>query len=266
MAAPLGSTLTKIGTRFCCRFLDFRTLNSVKVTQIGTNLHNYAFKNYFRENIRQRKVIFGRYLCTLHRDRKCWKCGTPTDEEKELFFCNCGVVQSVPSDLTYFKVMNCEEKFDIDIKSLASLYKNLQSRLHPDKFGQCSKEEQALAEYQSAFVNKAYNTLLKPLSRGQYLLEIHGDPIEEANSAVDPNFLMEVMEINEDISEAVGNDKALNQLDDINNARMEKCIENVSSAFAANDIPKAKEFLIKLKYFSNIDGKIKEIYRRNMDQ
>jgi DnaJ-domain-containing protein 1 len=35
--------------------------------------------------------------------------------------------------------MNCEEKFDIDIKSLASLYKNLQSRLHPDKFGQCSK-------------------------------------------------------------------------------------------------------------------------------
>ena len=128
------------------------------------------------------------------------------------------------------------------------------------------QEELALAESQSAFVNKAYFTLLKPLSRGQYLLEIHGDPIEETNSAVDPSFLMEVMEINEDIAEAVGNKEAMNQLDDINNARMEKCIENVSKAFAADDVPKAKECLIKLKYFSNIDDKIRELYRQNMDQ
>jgi molecular chaperone HscB len=126
------------------------------------------------------------------------------------------------------------------------------------------QEEQKLAEEQSSFINKAYNTLLKPLSRGEYLLELHGDPIEEANTAVDPEFLMGIMEFNEDIVEVTDNSQALQQLDDINNARMEVCVKEISSAFLENNVPKAKHLLVKLKYFSNIDDKIKLIRRNKM--
>lgn len=104
------------------------------------------------------------------------------------------------------------------------------------------------------------------MSRGQYLLEIHGDPIEESNTSVDPSFLMEIMEFNEDIAEASSNKDAVIKLDNINSARMEKCIDDVSKAFSENDVPEAKRCLVKLKYFSNIDDKIKEIYRKEMDR
>ncbi|XP_045216916.2 iron-sulfur cluster co-chaperone protein HscB-like [Mercenaria mercenaria] len=266
MAAPLGSALTKIGTRFCCRLRRFKTLSSIQCIPSSSISHLCIDRHYCLQHSTPDFIKNQRNFSSLHKDRKCWKCGSPTDEEKELFFCNCGVVQSVPEDLTYFKVMNCEEKFDIDTNSLSRLYKDLQRKLHPDKYSQRSKEELALAEQQSAFVNRAYNTLLKPLTRGQYLLEIHGDPIDESTSAVNPNFLMEIMEFNEDIAEAVGNKDAVGQLDNINSSRMEKCVEEVSKAFAADDVPKAKECLIKLKYFTNIDDKIKDIFRKHMDQ
>ena len=46
-------------------------------------------------------------FCSLSfEERKCWKCGAETNTKKELFFCNCGVVQEVPSDLRYFEVIN----------------------------------------------------------------------------------------------------------------------------------------------------------------
>ena len=41
--------------------------------------------------------------CSLD-ERKCWQCGAETNKKEELFFCNCGVVQEVPTDLNYFQV------------------------------------------------------------------------------------------------------------------------------------------------------------------
>ncbi|KAL4227390.1 hypothetical protein ACF0H5_012832 [Mactra antiquata] len=199
-------------------------------------------------------------------DRKCWKCGTATNTEQELFFCNCGVVQIVPSDMTFFQVMKCNETFNIDVQLLSELHKDLQRKLHPDRYSQKSKEERLLAEQQSAFINKAYNTLLKPLSRGLYLLELHNDPIEESNSDVDPEFLMEVMEVNEDIAEASTDMDALLKVENINSAKINLCLKEISKTFKDNDIPSAKRHLIKLKYFTNIDDKLKEVYRTMMDK
>ena len=47
------------------------------------------------------------YCSSSFEERKCWKCGSETNTKKELFFCNCGVVQEVPSDLDYFAVRLC---------------------------------------------------------------------------------------------------------------------------------------------------------------
>lgn len=81
------------------------------------------------------------YRChsTSKDDRKCWKCNAKTNEKAELFFCNCGVVQKVPTDLSYFEVMECPEIFNIDVTKLPDLYKERQRNLHPDKFAQKSK-------------------------------------------------------------------------------------------------------------------------------
>lgn len=51
-------------------------------------------------------------------------------------------------------------------------------------------------------INKAYKTLQSPLERGEYLLRLHGVTLPEDNTISDPEFLMEMMERNEEVKEA----------------------------------------------------------------
>ncbi|RXM95433.1 Iron-sulfur cluster co-chaperone protein HscB, mitochondrial, partial [Acipenser ruthenus] len=62
-------------------------------------------------------------------------------------------------------------------------------------------KEQELSEKQSALVNEAYRTLLGPLSRGLYMLKLQGLQLEEdTHFAMEPQFLNEIMEINESLA------------------------------------------------------------------
>ncbi|XP_071480795.1 uncharacterized protein [Diadema antillarum] len=152
--------------------------------------------------------------CSSSTTRTCWNChavlsgnlSASAGHEDALrpsiaFFCqSCSMIQPLDEDLNHFQILGVEEKFDVDIADLTSRFRNLQRVLHPDKFGNTSKMEQSFSALQSSAVNKAYKVLLKPLSRGMYLLELHGHSIEEGESGIDPAFLMEVMEVNEELA------------------------------------------------------------------
>lgn len=51
----------------------------------------------------------------------------------------------------------------------------------------------------SSLINKAYKTLLAPIDRAVYMLELRGVKIPEDNTAVDKEFLFEMMERNEEV-------------------------------------------------------------------
>ena len=123
-----------------------------------------------------------------------------------------------------------------------------------------------MADKQSAYINKAYTTLLRPLSRGLYLMELHGETIDESNTSVDPEFLMLMMEFNEELSEKQHDISIVRKLQKENTESSNKCIQSVSEAFKNKDILEAKKLVIKLKYYTNIDEKIKEILRHKMDR
>lgn len=75
------------------------------------------------------------------------------------------------------------------------------------------QREKDLSESLSSLVNKAYSTLLNPLDRGIYMLKLHNVSIPEETTSLGPEFLMEIMELNEEIEEAFDNkEKALELL------------------------------------------------------
>lgn len=60
-------------------------------------------------------------------------------------------------------------------------------------------EEQNISVEYSSLLNKAYSNLQVPLKRAEHLLNLRGEHIGEDQGVEDPMFLMEVMELNEEV-------------------------------------------------------------------
>lgn len=63
------------------------------------------------------------------------------------------------------------------------------------------QEEKVHSESFSSLLNKGYTTLLNPLLRGLYLLNVHGLSIEESSITMNTSFLDEIMKWNEKVEE-----------------------------------------------------------------
>ena len=61
---------------------------------------------------------------------------------------------------------------------------------------------QAIAAEQSSLLNKAYQTLLSPLSRAEYILAKNGHPALETDKLTDEEFIIDVLEIREELESA----------------------------------------------------------------
>ncbi|XP_023416632.1 iron-sulfur cluster co-chaperone protein HscB isoform X3 [Cavia porcellus] len=73
---------------------------------------------------------------------------------------------------------------------------------------------------------------------------------------MDSQFLIGIMEINEKLEEAQ-NEAAIKEIESTVRAKQKEFTENVNRAFEQDDFEKAKEILTKMRYFSNVEEKIK---------
>lgn len=153
--------------------------------------------------------------------------------------------------------MDCNRSFRVDTVKLQHRYQQLQRLVHPDFFSQRSQIEKDFSEKHSTLVNDAYKTLLAPLTRGVYLLKLHGVEIPEGTDyEMDGQFLTEIMDINEKLAEAQ-NEAAMKEIESIVRAKQKELTDSVSRAFEQDDFEKAKEMLTKMRYFSNVEEKLK---------
>ncbi|XP_043924327.1 iron-sulfur cluster co-chaperone protein HscB isoform X2 [Protopterus annectens] len=195
-----------------------------------------------------------RPFCTALDSRSCWSCKACLGIDD---FCPmCCALQPPIGTRSYFNIMDCDPLFDVDIPKLQQKYRNLQRSLHPDNFSQKSQERD-FAEIQSALVNKAYRTLLRPLSRGLYLLKLHGIELKETDSELDSDYLCEILEINEKLAEAESVDEVYN-IRNFLEAKIEELVEDIAEAFKKDNLKEATLLLTKMKYFCNLKGKVKE--------
>lgn len=99
--------------------------------------------------------------------------------------------------------MGLPAAFAVDAARLERGYRELQSRVHPDKFAAAPAAERRVAMQWATRANEAYRTLRDPVSRARYLLSLKGyDTGEETNTAMPPDFLMQQMELREAAAEA----------------------------------------------------------------
>ncbi|NOH92344.1 co-chaperone HscB [Vibrio sp. AIC-3] len=107
--------------------------------------------------------------------------------------------------MNHFELFGLPLQFQLDGSLLSSQFRDLQRQFHPDKFATASERDRLLAVQKAAQINDAYQVLKNPISRAEYLLVQHGEDIRgEQQTLQDPMFLMEQMELREELEEIAG--------------------------------------------------------------
>ena len=89
---------------------------------------------------------------------------------------------------------------DLDVRR-----RELQAKVHPDRFAHEGPAAQRLAMQWAVRVNEAYQRLKNPLSRAAYLCELRGVAVDaESNTAMPGAFLVQQMQWREALEEAEG--------------------------------------------------------------
>ena len=104
--------------------------------------------------------------------------------------------------MNHFELFGLPLQFQLDGSLLSSQFRDLQRQFHPDKFATASERDRLLAVQKAAQINDAYQVLKNPVSRAEYLLVQHGEDIRgEQQTMQDPMFLMEQMELREELED-----------------------------------------------------------------
>ncbi|XP_075290439.1 iron-sulfur cluster co-chaperone protein HscB isoform X3 [Opisthocomus hoazin] len=87
--------------------------------------------------------------------------------------------------------------------------------------------------------------------------ELNGvEPAQETDCDADSVFLTEIMEINEKLAEPK-NEDILEEIETLIKVKQEELTKEVTAAFERDDLQEAKNLLAKMKYFANLEDKLK---------
>jgi molecular chaperone HscB len=108
-------------------------------------------------------------------------------------------------DSSDFELFGLPVRHALDRADLDARWRDLQARVHPDRYAADGAASQRVAMQWAVRVNEAYRRLKDPLARAAYLCELAGVPIDaERNTAMPAAFLMTQMEWREALDDAKG--------------------------------------------------------------
>ncbi len=151
----------------------------------------------------------------------------------------------------HFALFQMPASFDIDIGQLESAFRELQGRVHPDRFAAASDVEKRVAMQWATRANEAYQTLKHPIRRASYLCELNDVDLGiESNTAMPPAFLMQQMEWREALDEArdakdmVGLERLERELADVRRERLAQ----ISGLFSESKFEEAGALVRQLMF------------------
>jgi molecular chaperone HscB len=163
----------------------------------------------------------------------------------------------------YFEIFGLAPAYALDLMHLDSAYRDIQSKIHPDRYANAGDAERRASMQMTTQVNEAYRTLKSPVQRAIYLLALNGvDAGFETNTAMPRDFLVEQMELREKLEEA----KSGSDLDVISRdlAVARRAIENQIQAKidGEHDYAAARDLVRKLMFLERFGEDIDAAHER----
>src|SRR5947208_12395215 len=165
---------------------------------------------------------------------------------------------------SHFDLFGLTPRFQLDAVALERAYREIQARVHPDRFAHAGDAERRASLQWTTRVNEAYRTLKDPLQRARHLLELRGVDIAfETNTAMPADFLVQQMALRESLEEAVEAKDAAS-LDSLRKGLVEeksKLEKQLGESIdAKNDYAGAAGLVRKLMFLDRLDSEIDLAY------
>jgi molecular chaperone HscB len=149
-----------------------------------------------------------------------------------------------------FGLLGLPARFDLDARAIEQAFFDKSKDLHPDRFASAPAAERVAALSRSRALNDAYQQIKKPVGRAEYLLARAGVKIGENERIADAAFLMQILELREELAEA----RAAKRTSEVEKlcAEMKKrradVIGSLAPLFDQQDLAAIKQQLIVLRY------------------
>lgn len=160
----------------------------------------------------------------------------------------------------YFSFFGLKPSLVLDEKELRALYMHNVKAFHPD-FYIADPQLYSANLKKSSFNNDAYKVLSNLMSRTAYFLEIKGLYNPEQQTQLPPDFLMEVMELNEQLDEIMSSQNAQERSQFMSGIQqsiqeIQQELIHIGTQINENESPEllneALTLFQKLKYFQNL--------------
>jgi molecular chaperone HscB len=167
---------------------------------------------------------------------------------------------------SHFELFGLPRSFAVDRQLLDTRFRELQRRMHPDRFVNATDAERRLSAQQAMRINEGYQILKDPLLRGRYLLELAGiNHNDEHRTTRDARFLMEQMELREALSEGRNAGNVFAALEGIL-GRIDTELDNVIDEVAGlrerggeDSLAAAGEALMKMQFYRRLQDEAVEL-------
>jgi len=165
---------------------------------------------------------------------------------------------------SHFELFGLAPAFGLDKEVLEKAYRDIQSRVHPDRFAHAGDAERRASLQWTTRVNEAYRALKDPVQRGKHILELHGvDVAFETNTQMPTDFLLQQLELREELEAATGG-KDASRLDRMRSGlrlQQQSLAGQIGDAIdVKKDYPAAAELVRKLMFLDRLDNEIDAAY------
>jgi len=163
--------------------------------------------------------------------------------------------------MNYFELFEIPVQLNVDTAPLSKKFFELSRKYHPDYFINEESASQSEALEKSAMLNKAYKTFQNTDETIKYVLQLKELLEEEEKYEMPPDFLMEVLEINEQLMDSIDQSpeeriKLQLSIDNLQSeiyAPVKEIVEYYNeNAVSEKELLKVKEYYYKKKYLDRI--------------
>ena len=147
--------------------------------------------------------------------------------------------------MNYYELFGLKEAPVVEKKRIGKKYIELQKKYHPDFFTNENEADKEFALEQSAGINKGYKIFSNNNSTIEYYLQLKGIIVAEEKFNLPPDFLMEMMEMNEGFDDNKNIEKEIQQFED----GLEKQIESIIDLQNKDELNDAQLQELKLYYY-----------------